>query len=69
MLSKNIRRLKYADLYICLLFYVSVNLGLPLKREHRLRLLEKWVQRNTFGTNREEVRGDWGKMPNEEYYL
>ena len=37
-----------------------------LREEPRLRLFENRVLRRIFGTKRDEVRGEWRKLHNEE---
>jgi len=44
--------------------------SLTLWEEHRLRVFENRLLRNTFGPKREKVTGGWRKLHNEElYYL
>ena len=40
--------------------------SLTLREEHRLRVFENRVLRGTFGAKRDGVRGEWGKLHNEE---
>jgi hypothetical protein len=37
-----------------------------LRERRRLRVFEKWVLRRIFGSKRDEVRGEWKKLNNEE---
>jgi len=37
-----------------------------LREEHRLRVFENRVLRRIFGPKRDEVRGEWRKLYNEE---
>jgi len=37
-----------------------------LREERRLRVLENWVLSRIFGPKRDEVRGEWRKLHNEE---
>jgi hypothetical protein len=41
---------------------------LTLREEHRLRVFENRVLRRIFGPKRDEVRGEWRKMHNEEIH-
>jgi hypothetical protein len=41
--------------------------SLKLRVEHRLRVFEKRVLTEIFRLNREEVRGDWRKLDNDEH--
>jgi hypothetical protein len=36
--------------------------------EHRLRVFENRVLRRIFGPKRDEVKGEWRKLHNEEIY-
>jgi hypothetical protein len=40
--------------------------SLTLREEHRLRVLENRVLRRIFGSKRDEVRGGWRYLRNEE---
>ena len=37
-----------------------------MREERRLRVFEKRVLRRIFGSKRDEVTGEWGKLHNEE---
>jgi hypothetical protein len=37
-----------------------------LTKECRLRVVENWVLKRIFGTNRVDVKGEWKKLHNEE---
>jgi hypothetical protein len=39
-----------------------------LREERRLRVFENWVLRGIFGSNRDEVTGEWRKLHNEELH-
>jgi hypothetical protein len=41
---------------------------LTLREEHRLRVFENRVLRRIFGLKRDEVKGDWRKLLNEELH-
>jgi hypothetical protein len=41
---------------------------LTLREEHRLRMFENRVLRRIFGPKRDEVKGGWRKLHNEELY-
>jgi hypothetical protein len=45
--------------------YGSETWSLTLKEEHRLRVFENRVLRRIFCPKRDEVTGDWRKLPNE----
>jgi hypothetical protein len=40
--------------------------SLKLREEHRLRVFENMVLRRIFGSKRDEVRGEWRNLHNEE---
>jgi hypothetical protein len=42
--------------------------SLKLREEHRLRVFENRVRRRIFGPKRDEVRGGWRKLHNEELH-
>jgi hypothetical protein len=42
--------------------------SLALRDEHRLSVFENRVQRRIFGTKRDEVKGGWRKLHNEELH-
>jgi hypothetical protein len=39
-----------------------------MREEHRLRIFKNWVLRKIFGPKRDEVRGEWRRLYNEEIY-
>jgi hypothetical protein len=43
--------------------------SLTLREEHRLRVLEDKVLRRLFGPKRNEVKGRWRKLHNEELHV
>jgi hypothetical protein len=42
--------------------------SLTLRKEHRLRVFEIRMLRTIFGPKRDEVKGDWRKLHNEELH-
>jgi hypothetical protein len=42
--------------------------SLIVREERRLRVFENRVLRRIFGPKRDEVRGEWRKLHNEELY-
>jgi hypothetical protein len=42
--------------------------SLTLREEHRLRVLENRELRRIFGPKRDEVTGEWRRLPNKELY-
>jgi hypothetical protein len=47
-------------LYGCETWYLT------LREEHRLRVFENRVLRGIFGPKRDEVKGEWRRLHNEE---
>jgi hypothetical protein len=45
---------------------MGVKLGVTLREENRLRVFENRVLRRLFGSKRDEVKGEWRKLHNEE---
>jgi hypothetical protein len=46
--------------------YGCESLSLTLREEHKLRVFENRVLRRIFGPKKDEVKGDWRKLQNEE---
>jgi hypothetical protein len=40
--------------------------SLTLREERRLRVFENWMLRRIFGPKRDDVRGEWRNLHNEE---
>jgi len=64
-----IRRVK--DVYtstiiLPVVLYGCESWSLSLREERRLRVFENRVLRTVFGTERDEVTGEWRKLRNEE---
>jgi len=64
LLSKNIKIKLCRNMPVVL--YGCENWSLTFREEHRLRVFEKRVLRRIFWPKREEVRGEWRKLHNEE---
>jgi hypothetical protein len=41
---------------------------IPLRKEQRLMVFKNRVVRKIFGPNREDVRGGWKKLHNEDFH-
>jgi hypothetical protein len=54
---------------LSVVLYACGNCCLTLKEEHRLRVIENRVLRRIFGSEREEVTGDWRKLHSKELHL
>jgi hypothetical protein len=48
--------------------YIYLTWSLTLREEHRLRVFENRVLRRIFGQKRDEVKGEWRKLHNEELH-
>jgi len=46
--------------------HINYTWSLTLREEHGLRVFENRVLRRIFGPKRNEVRGEWRKLHNEE---
>jgi hypothetical protein len=51
-----------------LFFYRCEIWSVTLREEHRLRVFENRVLRRIFGPKRDEVKGEWRKLHNEELH-
>jgi hypothetical protein len=58
----------YKSIILPVVLYGCETWSLTLREEHRLRVFENRVLRRIFGTNRDEVTGDWRKVHNEELH-
>jgi hypothetical protein len=66
LLSKNLKIRKCKTIILPLVEYGCENWSLSLREEHRLRVFENRVLRRIFGPKRDEVKGEWRKLLNEE---
>ena len=66
LLSKNIVIKVYRTPILPLVLNGCETWSLTLREERRLRVLENRVLRKIFGPKRDEVRGEWRKLHNEE---
>jgi hypothetical protein len=64
-LSKNLKITIYRIIILPVL-YGCETWSLTLREERRLRVFENWVLRRIFGSQRDEVTGEWRKLHNEE---
>jgi hypothetical protein len=56
----------YKTVILPVVLYGCETWSLTLKEEHRLRVFENRVLRRIFGPKRDEVKGEWRKLHNEE---
>ena len=66
MLSKNLKIKIYRTIVLPVVLYECETWSLTLREERRLRVFENRVLRGVFGTNRDELTGEWRKLRNEE---
>jgi hypothetical protein len=66
LLSKYVKIEIYNIKILPVLLYGCETRSLMLKKVHRLSVFENRVIRRIFGPKRDEVRGGWRKLPNEE---
>jgi hypothetical protein len=69
LLSKNVKLEIYRTIILLVVLYGCETWSLTLRDECRLRVFENRVLRRIFGTERDEVTGEWRKLHNEELYV
>ena len=65
-LSKNLKIKIYRNIIIPVVLYGCETWSLTLREERRLRVFENRVLRRIFGSMRDELTGEWGKLHNKE---
>jgi hypothetical protein len=66
LLSKNTKIKIYRTIILLVVLYGCETWSLTPREEHRLRVFENRVLRRVFGPKRDEVRGEWRRLHNEE---
>ena len=66
LLSKNLKTKIYRTVILPVVLCGCETWSLTLREERRLRVFESRVLRKIFGSKRDEVTGEWRKLPNEE---
>ena len=66
LLSKNLKIKIYRTILLPVVLYGCETWSLTLREERRLRMFENRVLRRVFGSKRDEVKGEWRKLHNEE---
>jgi len=66
LLFKNLKIKIYRTIILPVVLYGCETWSLTLREERRLRVFENRVLRRIFGPNRDEVKGEWRKLHNEE---
>ena len=66
LLSKNVKIKIYRTIILSVVLYGCETWSLTKREESRLRAFENRVLRRIFGSKRDEVRGEWRQLHNEE---
>ena len=66
MLSKNLKIKIYRTIILPVVLYGCETWSLTLREERKLRVFENVVLRRIFGPRRDEVKGEWRRLHNEE---
>ena len=66
LLSKNLKIKIYINIILPVVLYGCETWSLILREERKMRVFENRVLRRIFGLKRDEVTGEWRKLPNEE---
>jgi hypothetical protein len=66
LISKNLKIKIYRKTILLVVLYGCETWSLTLREERILRVFENRVLRRLFGPKRDEVRGEWRKLHNEE---
>jgi hypothetical protein len=65
---KNVKIGIYKAIILPVVLYGYETASLTLREEHRLRVYENKVLRRIFGPKRDEVKGGWRKLQNEDVH-
>ena len=66
LVSKNLKIKIYRTIILPVVLYGCETWSLPLSEERKLRVFENMVLRRIFGPRRDEVKGEWRRLHNEE---
>jgi len=66
LLPKNLKIKIYRIIILPVVLYGCETWSLTLREERKLRVLENMVLRRIFGPRRDEVKGEWRRLHNEE---
>jgi hypothetical protein len=66
LLSKHLKIRIYKTIILPVVLYGCETWSRILREEHRLRVLENMMLRKIFGPKRDEVKGEWRKLHNQE---
>jgi hypothetical protein len=68
LLSRNIKIRIYKTKVLPVVLYGYESWSLTLRDEHRLKVFENRMLRRIFGPKKNELKGGWRKLHNEELY-
>ena len=63
LLSKKLKVKTYKTIILPVVLYGCETWSLTLREEHRLRVFENKVLRKIFGDKKDEITGEWRKLP------
>ena len=66
LLSKNLKIKIYRNIILPVVLYGFETWSLTLREERKLRVFENMVLRRIFGPRRDEIKGEWRRLHNEE---
>ena len=66
MLSKNLKTKIYRNIILPVVLYGCEAWSLTAREGRKLRVFENMVLRRVFGPRRDEVKGEWRRLHNEE---
>jgi len=66
LLSKNLKIRIHRTIILCFVLYGCKTWSLTMREKRRLRVFENRVLRRISGPKRDEERGEWSKLHNEE---
>jgi len=66
LLTKNLKIKIYRTVILLVVLYGCETWSLTLREERKLSVFENMVLRRIFGPRRDEVRGEWWRLHNEE---
>ena len=66
LLSNKLKIIIYRTIILPVVLYGCEIWSLTLREERRLRVFENRVLRRVFGPKRDEIKGEWRKLHNEE---
>jgi hypothetical protein len=68
LLSKNVKIIIYKNIILPVVLYGGETWSLALMEDHGMRVFENRVLKRIFRPKRDEVRGGWRKLHNEELH-